>query len=211
MSNHRYVQLLVYKTKDLGALSFLCKAIQGHTFQQQRCLQIIWISYGTTQWGVESNRVLSLVDLPLLATNIDASSMGYLVKLSNPSLNTVMEQSQHVYYMEMPNMDKRRTKRDKEKEREMSNGSLQISYSEISVFHYQLLLQLKLIFYNLEIYNMMQYIKESSYLIFSHSHNTLFMPRSDVTFVNNYRQWSYFFQLIQLVCSLPVVNHLTSS
>lgn len=101
-----------------------------------------------------SNRVLSLVDLPLYAKNIDASSMGNLFKLSNPSLNTVMEQSQHVYYIEMPNMEKRRTKRDKEKEREMSNGSLQISYSEISVFHYQLLLYLKLIFYNLEKYNM---------------------------------------------------------
>lgn len=100
-----------------------------------------------------SNRVLSLVDLPLLATNIDASSMGNLFKLSNPSLNTVMEQSQHVYYIKMPNMDKRRTKRDKEKERKMSNGSLQISYSEISL-SYQLLLHLKLIFYNLEIYNM---------------------------------------------------------
>ena len=92
------------------------------------------------------NRVLSLVDLPLHATNVDASSTGNLFKLSNPSLNSVVEQSQHVYYIEMPNMEKRRTKRDKEKAREMTEGSLQISYSEISVFHYQLLLHLKLMF-----------------------------------------------------------------
>lgn len=56
--------------------------------------------------------MLSLVDLPLHATNIDASSTGNLFKLSNPSLNSVVEESWHVYYIEMPNMEK---KEDKER------------------------------------------------------------------------------------------------